>query len=34
MVEDIGRAVVYLVSEDAMNITGQSLNVDGGMFKN
>ena len=34
MVEDIGRAVVYLVSDDAMNITGQSLNVDGGMFKN
>ena len=29
--EDIGRAVVFLVSEDAKNITGQSLNVDGGM---
>ncbi len=29
--EDIGRAVVFLVSEDARNITGQSLNVDGGM---
>ncbi len=28
--EDIGRAVVFLVSEDARNITGQSLNVDGG----
>ena len=28
--EDIGRAVVFLVSEDAKNITGQSLNVDGG----
>ena len=29
--EDIGRAVVFLASEDAKNITGQSLNVDGGM---
>ena len=32
--EDIGRAVVFLVSEDAKNITGQALNVDGGMIKN
>ena len=30
--EDIGRAVVFLVSEDARNITGQSLNVDGGLI--
>jgi NAD(P)-dependent dehydrogenase (short-subunit alcohol dehydrogenase family) len=29
--EDIGRAVVFLVSEEAKNITGQVLNVDGGM---
>lgn len=29
--DDIGRAVVFLASEDARNITGQSLNVDGGM---
>lgn len=29
--EDMGRAVVFLVSEDARNITGQSINVDGGM---
>lgn len=29
--EDIGRAVVFLVSEDAKNITGQDLNVCGGM---
>ncbi len=29
--EDIGRAVVFLVSEEARNITGQSLNIDGGM---
>ena len=29
--EDIGRAVVFFVSEDARNITGQSINVDGGM---
>jgi NAD(P)-dependent dehydrogenase (short-subunit alcohol dehydrogenase family) len=28
--EDIGHAVVFLVSEDARNITGQALNVDGG----
>jgi len=32
-VEDIGRAVVFLVSDDSMNITGQSFNVDGGMIK-
>ncbi len=30
--EDIGRAVAFLVSEDARNITGQTLNVDGGMY--
>lgn len=28
--EDIGRAVVFLASEEARNITGQTLNVDGG----
>ena len=28
--EDIGRAAAFLVSEDAKNITGQTLNVDGG----
>ena len=32
-VEDIANAVVFLVSDDAMNITGQSLMVDGGMVK-
>ncbi len=32
-VEDIGNAVVFLVSSDSMNITGQSLMVDGGMVK-
>ncbi len=32
-VEDIGRACVFLVSDDSMNITGQSLMVDGGMVK-
>lgn len=32
-VEDIGRAVVFLVSDDSKNITGQSVNVDGGMIK-
>jgi NAD(P)-dependent dehydrogenase (short-subunit alcohol dehydrogenase family) len=30
--EDIGRAVVFLVSEDAKNITAQALSVDGGMI--
>lgn len=29
--EDIGRAVVFFASEEARNITGQSINVDGGM---
>ena len=28
--EDMGNAVVYLASEDAQNITGQALYVDGG----
>jgi len=32
--EDIGDAIVFLVSDDAKNITGQSLNVDGGAFLN
>jgi len=32
--EDIGRAVVFFVSEDAKNVTGQTLNVDGGRIKN
>lgn len=32
-VEDIGNAVVFLCSDDSMNITGQSLMVDGGMVK-
>lgn len=31
-VEDIGRAVAFLASEEAMNISGQALNVDGGMI--
>jgi len=29
--EDMGRAAAFLVSEDAKNITGQVLHVDGGM---
>lgn len=29
--EDMGRAVVFFLSEDARNITGQVLHVDGGM---
>ena len=29
--EDIGNSVVFLVSESARNITGQALNVDGGI---
>ncbi|GAG88348.1 unnamed protein product, partial [marine sediment metagenome] len=28
--EDIGRMVAFLASEDARNITGQTINVDGG----
>ena len=32
-VEDIGNAVVFLVSDNSVNITGQSLMVDGGMVK-
>ena len=32
-VEDIGQAAVFLASEAATNITGQSLMVDGGMIK-
>ena len=32
-VEDIGNAVRFLVTEESMNITGQSLMVDGGMVK-
>lgn len=32
-VEDIGNAVKFLASDDSMNITGQSLMVDGGMVK-
>ena len=32
--EDIGKAVAFLASDDAKNITGQALNVDGGMRMN
>ena len=32
--EDIGNLVAFLVSELAVNITGQSINVDGGRFTN
>ncbi len=32
--EDIGHAVAFLVSEQARNITGQALNVDGGIRMN
>jgi len=32
--EDIGNAVAFLASEEARNITGQSLNVDGGIRMN
>ncbi len=32
--EDIGMAVAFLASEDARNITGQALNVDGGIEMN
>ena len=32
--EDIGKAVAFLASDDAYNITGQSLNVNGGTRMN
>lgn len=32
--EDIGKAAVFFASDDAKNITGQSLNVDGGIRMN
>lgn len=32
--EDMGHAVAFLVSEEARNITGQALNIDGGRVKN
>ena len=32
--EDIGQAVAFLASEDARNISGQALNVDGGIEMN
>lgn len=32
--EDIGKAVAFLASDDARNITGQALNVDGGIRMN
>ncbi|MGI9328137.1 MAG: SDR family NAD(P)-dependent oxidoreductase [Pseudomonadales bacterium] len=32
-VEDMGNAAVFLASENALNITGQSIMVDGGMIK-
>ena len=32
--EDIANAVVFLVSEEGQNITGQTLNIDGGRHKN
>jgi 3-oxoacyl-[acyl-carrier protein] reductase len=31
--QDVARTVVFLASDDAQNITGQALNVDGGMVK-
>ena len=33
-VEDMRQAVAFLVSEDAKNITGQTLNIDGGRHRN
>jgi len=34
MPEDIGNAVVFLASDEAKQITGQALNVDGGAVFN
>ena len=33
-VDDVAQAILYLVSEDSKNVTGQILNVDGGMVMN
>lgn len=30
--EDIGRTVVFFASEESRNITGQAINIDGGMY--
>jgi len=30
--EDVGHAVAFLASDEARNITGQALNVDGGIY--
>ena len=32
--EDIGKTTAFLVSDDARNITGQAINVDGGIRMN
>ena len=32
--KDIGKAVAFFASDDAINITGQSLNVNGGTRMN
>jgi len=31
---DIGKAAAFLASDDAQNITGQAVNVDGGIYMN
>ena len=31
-VEDMGRAVVFFVSDDGKNITGQVIHIDGGQI--
>ncbi|MGH7377934.1 MAG: SDR family oxidoreductase, partial [Candidatus Methylomirabilales bacterium] len=30
--EDVAHAVAFLASDEARNITGQALNVDGGIY--
>ena len=32
--EDVGKLAAFLISEDAMNITGQAINLDGGRYMN
>ena len=34
MPEDVARLAAFLASDDAHNITGQAINVDGGWFMN
>ena len=32
--EDVGKLAAFLASDDAANITGQAINLDGGRYMN